>query len=132
KMEADRMDDLAITEDHIEAERDVIIEERNLRTDNSPAAQFSEQMRAAQYLNHQYGIPVTGWRHEREELGLEDAQAWYERYYAPDNAILVVAGDVTPERVRRLAEKHYGPIEPSGNPPDARPQEPPQRAARHL
>jgi zinc protease len=132
KMEADRMRDLVIHEGHIGAERDVIIEERNLRTDNSPDAIFSEQMRAAQYLNHHYGIPIIGWRHEMEKLGLEDALAWYDRYYAPDNAILVVAGDVTPEEVKRLAEKHYGPLEPSNNPPDARPQEPPQLAARRI
>ena len=132
KMEADRMRDLAITEDHIGAERAVVIEERNSRTDNSPDSQFSEQMRAAQYMNHRYGIPVIGWRHEIEELGLGDALAWYERYYAPDNAVLVVAGDVTPDEVRRLAEKHYGPLEPSNNPPDARPQEPPQLAARRI
>lgn len=132
RMEADRMRNLRITEDHIAAERAVIIEERNLRTDNSPEALFGEQLRAAQYLNHHYGIPIIGWRHEMEELGLEDAQSWYDRYYAPDNAILVVAGDVTPEEVRDLAEKFYGPIAPSGNPPDPRPQEPPQLAARHL
>lgn len=132
RLEADRMHNLRITEDHIGAERDVIIEERNLRTDNSPEAQFSEQTRAAQFLNHHYGIPIIGWRHEMEELGLQDAQGWYDRYYAPDNAILVVAGDVTPEKVRELAEEFYGSIEPSENPPDARAQEPPQLAARRL
>src|SRR5690625_2182911 len=132
RMEADRMQNLRITENHIGAERDVILEERNLRTDNSPEALFGEQLRAAQYLNHHYGIPIIGWRHEMEELGLEDAQAWYDRYYAPDNAILIVAGDVTPDAVRELAEEFYGPIPPSNNPPDARPQEPRQLAARHL
>jgi len=108
------------------------LEERNLRTDNSPEALFGEQLRAAQYLNHHYGIPIIGWRHEMEELGLEDAQAWYDRYYAPDNAILIVAGDVSPDAVRELAEEFYGPIPPSDNPPDARPQEPRQLARRHL
>ncbi len=132
KMEADRMRDLAITEEHVTTEREVIIEERNSRTDNSPDALFSEQMNAAQYLNHAYGVPVIGWRGEMEQLSRADALAWYERYYAPDNAILVVAGDVTPDEVRRLAEEHYGPLEPSRNPADARPQEPPQRAARRL
>ncbi len=132
KMEADRMVDVVITEDHILTERDVILEERNSRTDNSPDALFSEQMRAALYLNHPYGTPIIGWRREMEQLSLADALEFYERYYAPDNAILVVAGDVTPEEVRPLAEKHYGPLKPSGNPPDARPQEPPQLAPRRI
>ncbi|MGD1925198.1 MAG: M16 family metallopeptidase [Paracoccaceae bacterium] len=132
KMEADRMVDVVITEDHVRTEREVIIEERNSRTDNSPDALFSEQMRAALFLNHAYGVPIIGWRHEMEELSLADALEFYERYYAPDNAILVVAGDVTPERVRDLAETYYGPLKPSGNPPDARPQEPPQIAPRRI
>ena len=132
KMEADRMVDVAITKEHVETEREVIIEERNSRTDNSPDALFAEQMRAALYMNHAYGNPIIGWRREMEELSLEDALTFYERYYAPDNAILVVAGDVTPAEVRRLADIHYGPLQPSGNPPDARPQEPPQLAARRM
>ena len=132
KMEADRMRDLRITPEHVETEREVIIEERNSRTDNSPDALFSEQFRAAQFLNHAYGIPVIGWRSEMEQLSMQDALDWYERYYAPDNAILVVAGDVTPDEVRALAEEHYGPLEPSNNPADARPQEPPQLAARRI
>ncbi|MEM7189731.1 MAG: pitrilysin family protein [Pseudomonadota bacterium] len=132
KMEADRMVDVVITEEHVRTEREVIIEERNSRTDNSPDALFSEQMRAALYLNHAYGVPIIGWRHEMEELSLEDALTFYERYYAPDNAILVVAGDVTPEQVRTLAEKYYGPLKPSGHPPDPRPQEPPQLAPRRM
>lgn len=132
KMEADRMVDVVITEEHVRTEREVIIEERNSRTDNSPDALFSEQMRAALYMNHAYGVPIIGWRHEMEELDLDDVNAFYDRYYAPDNAILVVAGDVTPERVRELAEVYYGPLKPSGNPPDARPQEPPQLAPRRI
>ena len=132
KMEADRMVDVVITENHVETEREVIIEERNSRTDNSPDALFSEQMRAALYLNHAYGVPIIGWRHEMEELDLPEVKEFYARYYAPDNAILVVAGDVTPDRVRELADKYYAPLKPSGNPPDARPQEPPQIAPRRI
>jgi zinc protease len=132
QMEADRMRDLRMTPEHVTTEREVIIEERNSRTDNSPDALFSEQLRAAQYLNHAYGVPVIGWRNEMEQLSRQDALDWYARYYAPDNAILVVAGDVTPEGVRKLAEEHFGPLEPSKNPPDARPQEPPQLAARRI
>jgi zinc protease len=132
EMEADRMKNLVLTQDVVATERDVILEERNQRTDNSPQGLFAEQMDAALFMNHPYGVPVIGWRHEIEQLNLADAQAFYTRYYAPDNAILVVAGDVTPEQVRRLAETHYGPLEPSGNPPVARPQEPPQLAARRV
>lgn len=132
KMEADRMVDLVITEDHIRQERDVILEERNSRTDNSPAALFSEQLQAALYLNHPYGVPVIGWRHEMEQLSRDDALSFYRRHYAPDNAILVVAGDVMPEQVRALAETHYGPLEPSGVVRPDRAQEPPQLAARRI
>ncbi|MCL5779144.1 insulinase family protein [Limibaculum sp. FT325] len=132
KMEADRMRDLVLNERVVATERDVILEERNSRTDNDPGALFQEQMRAALYMNHPYGVPIIGWRHEIEALGLPEALAFYRRFYAPDNAILVVAGDVAPDEVRRLAEIHYGPLEPSGNPADARPQEPPQLAARRI
>jgi zinc protease len=89
-------------------------------------------MAAALYLNHPYRIPVIGWRNEIEDLTLDDALAFYERFYAPDNAILVVAGDVTPERVRELAETYYGPHEPSGRPREARVQDPPQLAPRRV
>lgn len=131
-MEADRMRNLVLTEEIVATERDVILEERNQRTDNSPQGLFGEQMNAALFMNHPYGVPVIGWRHEIERLNLADARAFYERYYAPDNAILVVAGDVTPDQVRALAEKHYGPIAPSGRPPEARPQEPPHLAPRRI
>ena len=131
-MEADRMRNLRLTQDQVRTEREVILEERNTRTDNSPDALFNEQMDAAQYLNSHYGIPVIGWRQEMEGLTRQDALDWYQRYYAPDNAVLVVAGDVTPDEVHKLAEQYYGPLKPSNNPPDARPQEPPQRAARRL
>jgi zinc protease len=131
-MEANRMRNLALTDEVVITERAVILEERNQRTDVSPQGLFAEQMDAALYLNHPYGVPVIGWRHEIEQLNLTDAQAFYSRYYAPDNAILVVAGDVTPEQVRELAKTHYGPIEPSGNPPEVRPQEPPQLAPRRM
>ncbi len=132
EMEADRMRNLVLTDEVVATERAVILEERNQRTDNSPQALFGEQMDAALYLNHPYGVPVIGWRHEIETLGLEDARAFYDRYYAPDNAVLVVAGDVAPDEVYRLAETHYGPIRPSGRPAAARAQEPPQLAARRL
>jgi len=132
KMEADRMVDLLLSEEAVRTERDVILEERNQRTDNSPQALFSEQMNATLFRNHPYALPVIGWRHEIELHNRETALKFYERYYSPDNAVLIVAGDVTPEEVRDLAARHYGPLEPSNYPPEARPQEPPQRAPRRI
>ena len=133
KMEADRMRDRVLTEEVVLPERNVILEERNQRTDNSPGALFNEQQRAAQYLNHAYGRPIIGWRHEMETLSLQDALDFYELHYAPNNAILVVAGDVKVDEVRVLAETHYGPI--AANPAILerdRPSEPPQLAERRL
>ncbi len=133
KMEADRMVNLQLDEADILTERDVIIEERNTRTENDPGALFGEQRNAALYLNHPYGTPIIGWRHEMETLNLQQALAYYEKFYAPNNAILIVAGDVLPEDVRALAEKYFEPI--PANPElgeRVRPQEPPQTAERRL
>jgi zinc protease len=132
RMEADRMRDLVLTDAIVAPERDVILEERSQRTDNDPSSLFSEQMSAALFMNHPYRIPVIGWRAEIEALDREDALDFYARYYAPDNAILVVAGDVDPAEVKRLAETHYGPLAPSGRPRVDRPQEPPHLAPRRI
>ena len=133
EMEADRMRNLRMTEEDVATERQVILEERAQRTDSDPGSLLTEQMRAMQFLNHRYGIPIIGWRHEMEGLTRQDALDWYERFYAPNNAILIIAGDVTPDQVRALAEKHYGPLEPSkGIVPRARPQEPPHLAERRI
>ncbi len=131
-MEADRMRNLVLSENAVQTERAVILEERSQRTDNDPGALFSEQMSAALYMNHPYRIPVIGWRAEMEALSREEALAFYQRYYAPDNAILVVAGDVDPAAVQRLAETHYGPLQPSDAPRAVRPQEPPHLAPRRI
>ena len=133
KMEADRMRDLVLSEDDWQTERDVILEERAQRTDSNPQALFREQKSAAQYLNHPYGTPVIGWRNEMMELTREDALWWYRRYYAPNNAVLVVAGDVTPAEVQALAETYYGPLAPSTDlPPRKRVEEPQQLAERRV
>lgn len=133
RMEADRMRDLQLTEADIGTERDVILEERNQRVENDPGSLFSEQRNAALYLNHPYGIPIIGWRQEVAGLGLEDAMAFYRKNYAPNNAILIVAGDVYPDDVRALAEKYYGPLKPTpGLTERVRPAEPPQLAERRL
>lgn len=133
RMEADRMVNLRLTERDIETERDVILEERNQRTENNPRALFNEQMNAVQYLNHRYGTPVIGWKHEMEALDRDDALGFYRTYYAPNNAILVVSGDADPDEVRRLAETYYGAIPANPDLPERfRTQEPPQTAARRL
>lgn len=133
QMEADRMLNIRLTERDIETERDVILEERNQRVENNPSALFSEQKSAAQYLNHRYGVPVIGWRHEMESLDMDDAMSFYGTYYAPNNAVLVVSGDVDPDEVHRLAEQYYGVIPANPDLPERiRTQEPPQTAARRL
>ncbi len=129
-MESDRMQGLILNDAAVGAELQVILEERSQRTDNNPSALFGEQLRAAQYLAHPYGIPVIGWRAEMEELTTQDAIDWYNTYYAPNNAILVVAGDVNAEEVFELARKYYGPKKPMAIPPRKRLHEPPQLAKR--
>ena len=104
RLESDRMANLQLGARDVELEREVILEERRSRVDNNPAAQFNEVMRATQYLNHPYGRPIIGWEHEMRQLDLDDATAFYRRYYAPNNAILLVAGDVTLALVVALAE----------------------------
>ncbi|MEH7830281.1 M16 family metallopeptidase [Gemmobacter denitrificans] len=133
KLEADRMRDLLLTDEVVATERSVILEERNQRVDSDPGSLFTEQLRAAQYLNHPYGIPIIGWRHEIEALDRADAEAFYRTFYAPNNAVLIVAGDVTPDAVRAMAETHYGPLAPTVDlPTRSRPVEPPQLAERRL
>ncbi len=133
QMEADRMVKLQIGPEDILTEREVIIEERNQRVENNPGALFREQRNAALYMNHPYGTPIIGWRHEMETLDLDDALAFYRQYYAPNNAVLIVAGDVTPDGVRALAEQHYGPL--PANPdlaPRQRVEEPAHLAERRM
>lgn len=133
RMESDRMTHLRLDPDTVATERDVIVEERNQRVETSPGGLFREQMSAAQYLNHRYGLPVIGWMHEIKALDRDDALGFYHTYYAPNNAVLVVAGDVEPDEVRRLAETWYGAIPANPDlPPRVRPQEPPQIAERRL
>ena len=133
QMEADRMVGLKLTEADALTERDVIIQERAQRTDSEPSALLGEQMDAALYMNHPYGRPVIGWKHEMEALTREDAVAFYKANYAPNNAILVVAGDVTVNQVRAMAEKHFGGLAAStAIVPRLRPSEPPQLAPRRI
>lgn len=130
EMEADRMSNLALTDETVGPELNVVLEERSQRTDNNPNALFGEQFDAAQFLAHPYGTPVIGWRHELEKLTTQDAIDWYNTYYAPNNAILIIAGDVKADEVFALAEKYYGPIPAREIPKRERVQEPPQLAKR--
>ena len=133
KLEADRMVNLTMSEEDVATERQVILEERGQRVDSDPASLLQEQMSAAQFLNHPYGIPVIGWRDEIAALTRQDALDFYRAYYAPNNAILVVAGDVDPQAVLEMAKTHYGPLPPSDKiKPRQRPAEPPQLAERRL
>ncbi len=131
-LEADHMINLQIDDAIVATERKVVIEERAQRTDSRPSALLGEHMSATQFLAYPYRVPVIGWRHEIEALERPAVEAFYRRYYAPNNAILVVAGDVTAAGVRTLAEKHYGPLARQPLPPRTRVKEPPQRAARRV
>jgi zinc protease len=133
KLEADRMRNLVLIDAEVVKERNVVLEERNLRTESDPNSLFQEQRRAVLFMNHPYRNPVIGWRHEIELLNLENALDFYKTYYAPNNAILVVAGDVTPEQVKALAIEHFGALLPSENiPARVRPKEPPHLAAIRI
>lgn len=132
-MEADRMVNLDPGEAGVLSERDVVLEERRQRVGNSPYGPYNEQRQATLYLNHPYGKPVIGWPQEIAAFTEETAMDFYRQHYAPNNAILVVAGDVTVEEVKALAEKHFGSIPASDAiKPRVRPQEPEQMAARRL
>lgn len=133
EFEADRMRNLILTDDVIGPERDVILEERRSRIENSPQSLLGEEVDATLYQNHPYRIPVIGWMHEIEKLNRVDAVAFYERYYAPNNAILVVAGDVGADEVRRLAEQTYGKVARGPDLlPRERPSEPEQNTSRTV
>ena len=123
--EADRMKNLVLTDDLVAPERNVVLEERRMRTDSDPGEILDEAIQAAVYTSHPYGKPVIGWEHEIETLDRTDAFNYYERFYTPENAILIVAGDVDPQETIELARTIYGPIKPFGEAPRRqRPQEP--------
>jgi zinc protease len=133
EFEADRMTGLKLTDAAVLPERDVVLEEQNSRVANSPSAKLGEEVLAALFLNHPYGRPVIGWRHEIEKLDRKDAIDFYNRWYTPNNAILVVAGDVTADEVKALAEETYGKIAPRAEiGPRVRPHEPEQRSVRTV
>ncbi|MEQ8965110.1 MAG: pitrilysin family protein [Azospirillaceae bacterium] len=132
ELEADRMTGLALDPQDFATERDVVIEERKQRIDNDPASRLGEQMSAALWRNHPYGTPIIGWQEELERLELADLQAFYDRWYAPNNAVLIVTGDVDAETVRPLAERFYGPIPAEDVPSRTRPPEPDFRSETRV
>jgi zinc protease len=109
-LDADRMANLDLSDANVRTERDVVLEERRMRIDNDPQSLLREQMEAALYLSHPYGRPVIGWAEEIRHIGRVEAQDFYQHHYAPNNCILVVAGDVTPQDVRTAAEAEYGKV----------------------
>jgi zinc protease len=134
EFEADRMTGLILKDENVLPERDVVLEEYNMRVANNPDARLNEQIMAALYLNHPYGRPVIGWHQEIEKLDREDALAFYRRFYAPNNAILVIAGDVDAAEIRPLVERNFGsiPAQPAIPARRVRPQEPEPAAPRTV
>jgi zinc protease len=134
EFEADRMTGLILKDENVLPERDVVLEEFNMRVANNPEARLTEQIMAALYLNHPYGRPVIGWHQEIEKLDREDALAFYKRFYAPNNATLVIAGDVEAGDVRPMVERTFGEIaaQPAIPARRIRPQEPEPAAPRTV
>ena len=110
KLEADRMRNLILTKEEFAKEIKVVMEERRLRTDDQPHALVYEKMMSVAYQSHPYRRPIIGWMNDLENMSVDDAQEWYDRWYAPNNAVLVVVGDVDPKEVYSLAQKYYGEI----------------------
>ena len=130
--EADRMKNLVLTDAVVNPERDVVLEERRMRTDSDPSAQLGEAVQSALFPHHPYGTPVIGWTHEIETLGRQDALDYYARFYTPENAVLIVAGDVAADEVKALAEKHYGKLKARGAPPVRQRRQEPEPHAHRL
>jgi zinc protease len=132
KLEADRLANLDLSDSHVGPERDVVLEERRMRVDNEPQSLMSEQMHAALHLSHPYGRPVIGWADEVRRIDRVSAQDFYDHHYSPNNAILVVAGDVTPDEVRKMAQDAYGKVAARELEPRAEFTEPPRLAETRM
>ena len=133
ELEADRMQNLELTDETVLPERSVVLEERRQRIDNEPSGLLNEQMDAAMYTAHPYGKPVIGWMPQVSKLTRQDAMDFYAAHYEPANAILIVAGDVTPDEVKTLAERYYGPLKNKRPVPERlRAEEPPPNAERRI
>ncbi len=132
ELESDRMRHLLLGEEQFQKERRVVMEERRLRTEDKPSALTYEQFMATAFHVSPYHHPVIGWMDDLEHLTSDDLRAWYQAWYAPNNAILIVAGDVEPQAVFDMAEKRFGSLEPSVIPEPKPRQEPPQRGERQV
>jgi len=132
KMEADRMANLALTEDQVKSERGVVYAERQQTVENDPIDRLREAMRAALFVHHPYGRPIVGWPTEIQKLQREDALAFYRTWYSPANAIVVISGDVTADEVRPLAEETYGKLPARATPRRDRLAEPVLDAERRV
>jgi zinc protease len=132
RLEADRLANLDLSDSHVGPERDVVLEERRMRVENEPQSLMGEQMRAALHLSHPYGRPVIGWSEEVRRIDRVSAQDFYDHHYAPNNAILVVAGDVTPDDVRKMAQDAYGKVAARELAPRAEFTEPPRMAETRM
>jgi zinc protease len=125
-LEADRMENLDLSDSNVSTERDVVLEERRMRVENNPQARMGEQMEAALHLSHPYGRPVLGWPDEVRRIDRVSAEEFYKHHYAPNNATLVIAGDVTPDQIRVMAQAEYGKVAARPLQPRAEFAEPPR------
>jgi len=132
KLESTRMTRLVVDADALDSEREVVINERRLRTDNDPDGKLSENLWKTAFTTHTYGWPTVGWEEDLNEVTVEDCVDFYRRWYAPNNATIVLAGDVTPEGAAALIQEHYGDLEPSGIARRTLPQEPAQAEQRQV
>ena len=132
QLEADRMANLQISDELFSKEIQVVMEERRMRTDDKPQSVLYERLMAAAFQSHPYGRPIIGWMNDLENMTAEDARDWYERWYAPNNATLVVAGDVDTEAVIALAKRHFGVLPVRQLPPRKPQQEPEQLGIKRM
>ena len=132
ELEADRMRNLHLQDKEFQKEINVVMEERRLRTDDKPTALTYEQFMASAFVSSSVRIPTIGWMNDLENMELADLQRWYQRWYAPNNAIVVVVGDVEPEAVLKLAQKYFGPLKPEEIVPPKPRLEPPQSGKRYV
>ena len=132
EMEADRMRNLQFMASDFDKEIRVVMEERRWRTDDQPEGRLDEALRASAFVAHPYHWPIIGWMNDLQNMTVDDARHWYERWYAPNNATLVVVGDVDAKTVRKMAEKHFGQIKPKKITPVKPQEEPEQRGIRRV
>ena len=132
KLESDRMQNLQITDAEFAKEIKVVMEERRWRTDDKPQALVGEQFSSTAFQVHPYGRPVIGWMNDLEQMTAQDARNWYHTWYAPNNATLVVVGDVEPKQVFKLADKYFGPLKAHKLPVRKVQIEPEQKGERRI